>query len=175
MIIGVGTKNKAKLAACESVLKTAFGDNTLIESIDAPSGVDSMPKDNDTTFQGALNRANYVLENLPNAKYGIGLEGGVYDGPFDKMYLLGWAVIINRLGEISIGHSGGVVLPDNIANQIKKGAELGPLMHEITGNDVRRDIGTTGLLTAGMYPRDREFEDALRNAVSRFVAPEYYK
>lgn len=174
MIISIGTKNAAKLAACEEILHLAFPDSALV-AYDVPSGVAAMPTTNEETAQGAVHRARAALEADLNAELGVGLEGGVYEGPFNRMYLLGWAALTDRNGKVGIGHSAAVALPESIAKELRKGAELGPLMHQRTSEDIRHTIGTTGYLTKGLYPRNREFEDALRNAVAPFVAPESYE
>lgn len=176
MKISVGTKNKAKLDACDAILHLAFDDVSIVAH-DVPSGIAAMPMTNEDTAQGAVNRAHAALDADPDAELGIGLEGGVYEGPLRRMYLLGWAAIVSRDGTIGIGHSAAVALPEDIADELRSGAELGPLMQTRMGdvdNEIRHSLGTTGLLTNGLYPRNREFEDALRNAVASFVAPEFY-
>lgn len=176
MKISIGTKNRAKLDACDAILHLAFED-VQIASYDVASGIAAMPMTNEETAQGAVNRAHAALQADEEADLGVGLEGGVYEGPLGRMYLLGWAAIVDRNGTEGIGHSAAVALPETIAKELRDGAELGPLMQARTNdvaNDIRHSLGTTGLLTNGLYPRNREFEDALRNAVSIFVAPEFY-
>jgi inosine/xanthosine triphosphatase len=172
MKIVIGSRNAAKSAACKSILGEVYEDAEFV-NIDASSGVSDMPMDNETTVTGAKNRAIDAFSKVEGADLAIGLEGGVYTGPEDMMILLGWVAIFD--GEkFGIGHSGGVVLPKDIAEQLKAGAELGPLMHTRLGDDIRHNMGTTGVLTNGLYPRNREFEDALRNALAPFVSPEFY-
>ena len=173
MIISVGTNSKPKLAACEEILTRAFSEVTLY-SYSVESGVSAMPMTQDETAQGAMNRAYAALAAHKSADMGVGLEGGVYEGPRGYLYLLGWVAIIDTRGTLGLGHSGGVMLPEDIAAELKSGAELGPLMYQRVGADIRHTIGATGILTSGLYPRNREFEDALRNAVAPFVSPEFY-
>jgi inosine/xanthosine triphosphatase len=176
MIISIGTKNKAKLAACQEILTQAFTGATLY-TYEVDSGVSAMPMTQDETAQGAINRATTALAAHKGADLGVGLEGGVYDGPYGHLYLLGWVAILDKQGTLGLGHSGGVMLPDDIATALREGGELGPIIQERmqdTNNTIRHGLGATGLLTNGLYPRNREFEDALRNAVAPFVSPQFY-
>lgn len=177
MKIVVGSRNGAKVAACEAVLKEAFGDIDLLE-VDADSGITSMPMDNNTSVKGAKNRAIDAMNQAPGADFAVGLEGGTYYGPDNKMFLVGWVAVLDKQGNFGLGHSGGVVLPDGIAKVLENGQELGPLTQEMfkdDKNEIRHTLGTTGILTKGLYPRNREFEDALRNALAPFLTPEHYK
>lgn len=178
MKIGIGTNNEAKKNAVRAVFSEAFQleDITLVP-FDVESGVSAMLLTNDETALGAINRVNAIRPLVPDADYFVGLEGGVYEGP-RGMYLLGWVAVAKANSDIiALGHSGGVRLPADIASALRNGAELGPLMQARTGdvaNEIRHSLGTTGILTKGLYPRNREFEDALKNALAEILSPEYY-
>jgi inosine/xanthosine triphosphatase len=174
----VGTKNRAKLSACKIVFDEAYGqDKYILEGIEVDTGVSAMPMTNQESYLGAHNRLIAAKDAEPNGDIYVGLEGGVEEGPGNGLYLLGWAVVMAaNSGKVGVGHSGGVRLPNNIAKELKKGKELGPLVQEITGdvnNEIRHSLGTNGLLTNGLYPRNREFEDALRNAVGMLLSKYY--
>lgn len=174
MKIAVGTMNEAKKAAVSAIFSEAFETDVELLPHDVESGISSMPMANEETATGAINRAFAVREIEPDADYYVGLEGGVYEGP-RGMYLLGWVAILKSGSDVlGLGHSGGVKLPRDIAEALRAGGELGPLMKERTGDDIRHSLGTTGLLTKGLYPRNREFEDALRNGLAEHISPEYY-
>ena len=178
MKIVVGTKNKAKLDACKVVFDEAYGlDGYEIEGLEVDTGVSVMPMTNQESYLGAHNRLIAAKELRPNGDIFVGLEGGVEEGSGDGLYLLGWAVVMAaKSGKIGVGHSGGVRLPHIIAEELKNGKELGPLVQAMTGdvnNEIRHSLGTNGLLTEGLYPRNREFEDALRNAVGMLLSKYY--
>lgn len=176
MQISVGTHNRAKISACELILTKAFGAVELYP-YEVESGVSAMPMTNEETAHGAMNRAHAALALHEGAEYGVGLEGGVFEGPRQALYLLGWVAIVDTNGKIGLGHSGGLALPDDIAAALRSGGELGPIIQQRmqdTDNEIRHGLGATGLLTQGLYPRNREFEDALRNALAPFVSPEFY-
>lgn len=179
MKIVIGSENRAKKAAVESVFRLVFSnENIQISTHSVESGVSTMPTNNEETLQGAINRAKAVQLLEPNADYFVGLESGVYEGPFGGMYILGWVALIKNDDEtIGMGHSGGVMLPKDIAAALRGGSDLGPLISKKIGDnsgEIRHTLGTTGLLTKGLYPRNREFEDALKNAFAPFVSEEFY-
>jgi inosine/xanthosine triphosphatase len=180
MRVALGTKNEAKTKACISVFERAFpGEHIDVSGYSVESGVSDMPMSNDETYEGALNRALELTLLDSSADYYVGLEGGVQEGPKGRLYLLGWAAIIKAGSDLDYaGHSGGIELPDEIADKLREGAELGPLIQEMTGdekNEIRHTLGTNGLLTNGLYSRDKEFEDAIACALGISLSAENTK
>ena len=176
MIIAVGTMNGAKNEAVRTVLSTVWHDAKFV-SLDVPSGVAAMPMSVTETLRGARNRAGAALAITPEAAYGVGLEGGVEE-IYGALFLGGWAVIIDREGNKGEGASARVALPDTIAERLRAGEELGPLMQQLLHdkeNAVRHTLGTHGILTNGRYTRVDEFTHALQCAVAPFVNTQLYK
>lgn len=176
MIIAVGTKNDAKNEAVRAVLEPLWP-NTVCIPINAPSGVTAMPMTAEETLRGARNRAHAALGLVPEAVYGVGLEGGVEE-IYGTLFLGGWAVIVDRAGNRGEGASARVALPETIAERLRAGEELGPLMQTIlkdNGNVVRHTLGTHGILTNERYTRVDEFTHALQCAVAPFVNPAFYR
>lgn len=174
--VAVGTENKAKLQAVESVFKTVFGD-VIIEGIAAKSGISEQPLTDEESIRGAINRADGALKQVQTAEYGVGLEGNVVETS-GHMFLRGWVAIKNRSGDIGLGHSGGLQLPEVIRAQINDGKELGPLLQEMLDdkdNRVRHTLGTNGVLTDGIYTRVDEFTHAAQCALARFIKADLYK
>lgn len=173
--ISVGTTNRAKLRAVERVCSTIFGAVT-IQGYDVDSGISAQPMTDEESILGAGNRADAALLRHPRAEYGIGLEGNVAETA-GQLFLRGWAVVKNRDGTTGIGHSGGIALPHHIAERVRDGKELGPLMQQSLNdkaNAVRHDQGTNGILTNGMYTRVDEFTHAVQCALAPFVRPDAY-
>ena len=176
MIIAVGTMNGAKNEAARAVLSTVWREAQFV-SLDVPSGVAAMPMSVTETLRGARNRANAALTLTPDASYGVGLEGGVEE-IYGTLFLGGWAVIVDRQGNKGEGASARVALPEHIAERLRGGEELGPLMQQLLGdkaNEVRHTLGTHGILTSGRYTRVNEFTHALECAVAPFVNAAFYK
>lgn len=174
MKIVVCTLNKAKNDAVRNVVSKVWKDVEFI-SIKTNSGISDQPMSDEESIQGAINRAKEGLQQIEGADYSIGLEGNVDENQFG-MFLNGWAAIINKRGLIGLGCSGKVEIPKDIANQLREGKELGPLMQELMeDNSLRNNQGTNGVLTNGLYTRTKEFEDAVSCALAKFVNSEMYR
>lgn len=148
MIVAVGTENQAKIAAVVEIVALAFPDTQVdIRSHSVTSGVRDQPLTDNETIQGAVNRARTVSEIEPNTDIAIGLEGGVQDTEFG-MFLRGWvAVIETKTNRIFYGHSGGMRIPDDIADELRNGEELGPLTQKRNPHiedTISNTIGTGG-------------------------------
>lgn len=174
MRIVICTLNEVKNNAVKNVIDKIWSGVDYI-SINSESGVFDQPLNDEEGIQGAINRAKYGLENVTDAEYSIGLEGTVDETEYG-MFLNGWAAIMHKDGEIGLGCSGKVELPSYVAEKLKKGKELGPLIQEMMGDDsIRNNVGTNGVLTKGLYSRTKEFQDAVSCALSRFLMPGLYK
>lgn len=175
MIVVVGTRNGAKNEAVRAVLGSVWTDVVFVQH-EVLSGVAAMPMSAEETLRGARNRARAALKLQPDATYGVGLEGGVEE-LYGTLFLGGWAVIADRHGNRGEGASARVALPHGIAERLRKGEELGPLMQTLLKDDtnaVRHTLGTHGILTNGLYTRVNEFTHALQCAVAPFIKPEFY-
>ena len=175
MKIAIGTLNKAKNAAVQNVVNSVWSDAEFI-SIETDSGISSQPLDDEETIKGAINRAKHALSKT-DAEYGIGLEGGVHSTKHG-MFLHGWVAIIDKNHNIGLGQSASIQLPKKIEERILNGEELGPIIQELMKDDkdtIRHNEGTNGILTNGLYTRVKEFEDATRCALAKFVSKDWYK
>ena len=174
LLIVVGTENKAKLAAVESVFRSLGDVAFSIIGVSAESEVSEQPMSNDETMLGASNRAANALQQYGYADLAIGLEGGVQKQS-QAMFLSGWAAIIDPRrgdGKSWFGQSAAIELPESIEQGLIMGKELGPLILELypdVDSDIRQKGGTNGLLTDGRYTRQLEFEDALKVALWRYM------
>lgn len=151
MNVAIGSCNAAKVKAVESVLKTRGYQATIIQ-IDAPSNVSNMPFSDEETMQGALNRAAYCLEKA-DIDIAFGLEGGVTETPFG-LFLCNWGVVAVK-GQAPILAGGArIKLPEEIAERLRSGAELGPVMVEYSSREnVRSKEGAIGIFTNGAIER----------------------
>jgi inosine/xanthosine triphosphatase len=174
MKIVICTLNKAKNNAVKNVIDHIWTGIDYV-SISSESGVSDQPLSDNEGIQGAINRAKFGLESVTDAEYSIGLEGTVDETEYG-MFLNGWAAVMHKSGEVGLGCSGKVELPYYIAEELKQGKELGPLIQEMMNDDsIRNTIGTNGVLTKGLYGRTKEFQDAVSCALSRFLRPDLYK
>ncbi|MCK9906672.1 inosine/xanthosine triphosphatase, partial [Frankia sp. Cpl3] len=84
MRVALGTTNRAKREA----VVLAMGNEPSCLSV--PSGVSDQPLSEAETIEGAINRARNVLELVPDAQIGLGLEGGL---TFDERFTRQWYLI----------------------------------------------------------------------------------
>lgn len=156
MKIAIGTKNKAKIAAVETVL-TYYFDTVQFESIEVASGVAEQPMSDAETRQGAMNRAKHALQ-ATDAQMAFGLEGGVYemDG---QMYCCNWGAVALADGTVIASSGASFVLPQVVADRIRIGEELGPVMDDFTQTlDIRQHAGAIGIFTNGLVDRKEMFQ-----------------
>lgn len=168
MIIAIGSNNPSKIKAVVETFNE-FGKAITIESIDAPSGVSNMPFSDEETMQGAVNRAEYSLEKT-GADMAFGLEGGVMETPFG-LILCNWGALAVNGQETLIAGGARIRLPDEIAERLRNGEELGPLMDRYSKRkNVRSNEGAIGILTNGAINRTDMFRHIIKLLVGQMRA-----
>ncbi|MFN8446475.1 MAG: inosine/xanthosine triphosphatase [Caldilineaceae bacterium] len=171
--IAVGSTNPVKLDAIRHVVDRLWPQVQFLP-IEVESGVRAQPLSDEEAIQGALNRARGALLQHPS-DLGIGIEGNTVELAFG-MFSTAWVAIVDRQGQVGLGSSGRFVLPETIAEAIRKGGELGPLMDQRTGeSNVKQKQGAVGILTKGLLNRTEALEIGVICALSQFVASEYYR
>ena len=153
MNLAIGTKNKAKVSAAESCW--TFGE---VKGFKTESGVSDQPFGHDETRQGAVNRAMNAAACYENAA-GLGLEGGVAEME-DGLYICNWgALFVPGFKEPFTASGASIRLPEELAEPLRKGQELGPLMEEYSKQqNIRQHDGAVGFFTNGRITRAQMFE-----------------
>jgi inosine/xanthosine triphosphatase len=170
--VAVGSANPVKLAAARAVLAT-FAPEARVEARAVPSGVSDQPFGDDETIQGARERARAVREAL-DADLGVGLEGGVVDGP-GGMRTCAWCVVVHRDGREGVGGSLAMPLPDAVAAMIRDGEELGHAMDALVKQrGTKHGAGAVGVLTDGRIDRQGAYEVLVTYALAPFLTPELF-
>jgi len=168
--VAVGSENPVKVAA----VRTLLGERARrVVPVDVDSGVSEQPFGPAETVTGARNRSVRALEGS-EADLGVGIEGGVADpGASDDLYLTMWAAVTD--GErTSVGAGPRIALPPEVAERVRAGEELGPVMDDVTGEDgVARGRGAAGVLTDGLTDRETALEQAVAAAFGPFVTDHY--
>jgi inosine/xanthosine triphosphatase len=173
MIVAVGSTNPTKIKPVKSIFSKYFK-NIIVKGIKVPSDVNDQPKHIDEIFQGALNRARSSLKLVKNADYGVGIEGGIHQ------YKHGWleqsmVVIIDKKGRIGIGSSGGLVLPDKVIDEIKKGKNLEQVIDKLFNTKkIGEGIGMFGVFTNGVVTRTEGVKHGVAFALARFLHSDIY-
>jgi len=173
MIIAVGSKNPTKIEPVENVFSHHFK-KVKVVGVRVKSGVSDQPKSQDEMFEGALNRAKQALKKVRNAKYGVGIEGGVHKysyGYFENSLV----VIVDRFGKIGVGASAGLVLPDKVIKMLDEGKNLEQSVDELFGtNKIGEGIGMFGLFTKGVVTRSEGVRHGVAFALARFLHKNLY-
>jgi inosine/xanthosine triphosphatase len=165
--IAVGSKNPAKIQAVQSAFEK-MGYKVNIKGIDVSSGVADQPLSDNETITGAINRAKAVMA-YGKFDYGFGLEGGIEETSFG-MFLCNWGAVVNAAEETNIGGGIRILLPESIAEGVRKGEELGKVIDQWTGKQhIAKKEGTIGILTKGHINRAEMFEDTVICAFSKFL------
>ena len=123
--VAVASFNPVKLGAVETAFKTQFPDYELeLIPLSVASGVSDQPMSDDETRQGARNRVNNAMAELPDADYWVGLEGGLdtYDG---KLMASAWMAVSDHTGTISEARTPTLPLPPAVQELVEQGLELG--------------------------------------------------
>ena len=173
--VAIGTMNPAKIGGVKKAFLEVWQDKKFtFENFSVNSGVSAQPMDNEETIRGAINRAKEALK-LMDGDYGVGLEGGVFNGKYG-VFLNGWVAVIDKSGICGIGGGCSLQLPNFIAKRIIDGEELGPVMDEITGEFMlkHRD-GSVGFFTGGVVKREDSFKRMTIYALAKFIRSDFYK
>lgn len=172
MRIAVGSTNPVKVAAATAVLSGYFP-GAQVEAHAVASGVPDQPFGDEQTIAGARARAQRARE-VANADLGVGLEGGVVDGP-TGMRTCAWCVIVHRDGREGVGGSLAMPLPDAVAEMIRAGEELGYAMDRFAQTrGTKHGKGAVGILTAGRIDRQAAYEVLVTYAAAPFVTPKLF-
>lgn len=173
MIVAVGSKNPPKIKAVQKIFSKYFSDCKAI-GVEVDSKVSDQPLTEDEIYKGSLNRAKGAIKKVKNAKFGIGIEGGIIThehGLYEKAAV----VVIDKKGNIGLAFSPGLFLPKKVARHIEKGKNLTEAVDSVFGTkDIGKGIGAYGVFTKGVVTRAKGMEHAIAFALSRFLHKELF-
>lgn len=165
MKICIGTTNQAKVEA----VKKAFEDyeEVVFAKYKVESGVREQPFSDEETIEGALNRAKQAIVK-GNGEIGIGLEGGVHRSKYG-LFLCNWGALVCNDGTTYIGGGARLPLPVDIAEKLKNGEELGPVMEKFANRkNIRQGEGAIGIFTNGRINRSNMFWHVMNNLLGQY-------
>lgn len=168
MLIAVGSLNPVKIEAARLAFESHFPDAALkMVGVAAKSGVSDQPMTARETIAGAKARAKEALRLMPEATFGIGLEGGLHevDGTWFDM---GWIVVRDREGREGIGTTAGMPVGGEVMRLIlQENKELGHAIDIAHGtNNIKQSHGYFGLMTNNRITRTSGYRDAVIIAIS---------
>jgi inosine/xanthosine triphosphatase len=173
-IFFVGSSNPVKIEAVRLAVSGQWPDSQ-VTGIEVASGVSDQPMSDDETKQGSENRARAVLaaglKQTPSlaqdaVALGIGLEGGVFEAGRGEMYSTVWVSVCDQSGSFWQANGARILVPQIIADRIRAGEEMGPVVQAITGEqDVRQKQGMFGVITKDFVNRTEEYSAIAKIAV----------
>ncbi len=156
MRVVVGSTNPVKVEATRKAFERFFRQKFEVSGVGVGSGVKEQPWGEEETIEGARNRAQRSLE-IGEVDFGVGLEGGVVEKE-GKLFECAWVIIKDKGGKEGMGGGLYFELPDKVADLIKQGRELGPIMAELTGiSEIKRKDGAIGIFTYGQLTREEAY------------------
>lgn len=171
MRVGVGSTNPVKRAATVDAFAGMAG--VTVEATAVESGVSEQPSGTGETIEGARTRARRARV-AGDYDLGVGIEGGV--APVhgsEGLFLVMWAAVTD--GErVELGAGPSIRLPGSIAERVRAGEELGPVMDDAFDlENVKENEGAAGVLTGNVVERRDALATAVAGALGPFVTDAY--
>jgi inosine/xanthosine triphosphatase len=169
--IAVGSMNPAKIAAVEGAA-ARYLPRCEVEPVDLNLDLPAQPWGDDETLRCAEARA-VEARSLLGADVGAGIESGVVDGPRGRLYAVSWAFLVDRHGRTGIGGSERFPLPGAVAEAMRRGGELGPVIDEILPNTAGRAriVGAVNVVTGSRRDRIDLLTGAVLLALADLLEP----
>ena len=173
MIIGIGSTNPVKVAAVEEAVdlvheRLGIYGPVKFQAMEVESGVGAQPLSDEETRAGAAGRARQVLNSYLQPDIAVGLEGGV-DRREDGLYATGWVSVQDQQGKIVEVNGACFKLPDQIAQPILDGEEMGVVMDQLTGkSNLKHQEGMIGTVTGGAVTRQESFQHLIQLAYGMY-------
>src|SRR5689334_5962405 len=130
MKIAVGSTNPTKINAAKMAFEKVFPSEAIeVVGAKVSSGIPDQPKGHAQTIEGATNRAKRALKQINDADYGVGEEGGMQELDLrngeNQWFETGWCVVVDKKGNVGIGSSIHMEVPEKLMKHIHAGKELG--------------------------------------------------
>ncbi|MCY3978746.1 MAG: inosine/xanthosine triphosphatase [Chloroflexi bacterium] len=167
--ITVASQNPVKLNAAQAAFQQMFPPQRFsVDGVSVPSGAPDQPTSLSETMEGARNRAENARAARPDSDYWVGIEGGIEDNPlgmtcFARVHVLG------RDGVKGLGQTAVFYLPQEVAELVRGGLELGHADDRVFGRDNSKQAnGAIGLLTDDLVDREAYYTHAVIMALVPF-------
>jgi len=169
--VGVGTDNPVKVRAICHVMES-LSLRARVRGVRVRTEVPEQPF-GDEALQGAMNRAKAAIGT---GDFGVGIEAGLVWSPLISDYFdVQYAAIVDRAGQITVGHGPGFTYPPRVLENVKAGRSVGKAMARLTGiRDIGSKEGAIGYLTERRLDRDALTESAVLMAMVPRIRRELY-
>jgi inosine/xanthosine triphosphatase len=177
MVVVLASTSPAKVDAVHRALERIGGidasfSNATLRTLDVTGVSPRMPMTDKETLDGARLRAATAARSIQPPFVAIGLEGGISEDPLAT--LTSWAAATDgqRWG---YGAGGRIVLPDAVMTQVRAGRELGDVIDEMAGAQIRGTRGAWGWLTRDLVGRRQALLIAALAALAPFYNRDLYR
>jgi len=152
ILLGTTSENKI------NIVKEFFkNDDFEIVSKNVVSGILEQPLSEETTIEGAINRAKNAIVGETDYLFSVGLEGGL--AIIDSVYNLVCVAAVFYKNKTYIGISNKIKLPKSVSDDIKTGKEFGKVIREYKSTNDKESEIIEELIT-----RKKSFLEALNGA-----------
>lgn len=166
----VASRNPVKLRATLAGFRRVFpGAEFRAVPMTVDHGTSDQPVGDGATLEGARTRAQRARAAVPEAEFTVGIEGGVeeLDG---GLAAFAWVVVLS-VGAEGRSRCGTFFLPEEMAELVRAGEELGTVCDRLYGQvNVKRKGGAVGLLTGNVVDRSALYEQAVVLALIPFTS-----
>ena len=171
----IGSKNPVKIECVKRAFQSCFSNSEFeFIGVNVASSVSDQPMTDEETRAGAHNRAKNSMAELPEARYFVGVEGGL-DQLDDQLYAFAWIVILRKDGKIGESRTSTFTLPEAVTKLIHQGVELGHADDQVFGRvNSKQSNGAVGLLTKDIVDRTTYYEQAVTLALIPFMNEGFY-
>jgi inosine/xanthosine triphosphatase len=170
LVVNVGSKNKVKIWAVRDVFLKLFG-KVEVHGVPVPSRVPKQPVDEEA-IMGARARGEACLMD---ADFGIGIESGVvWSEESDSHLCVQFCAIVDKRGEVTLGHSAGFQLPAEVAKRIQAGSVLAEALSDMEGVQMEESKGAVGFLSGDLVSRSNLTESAVLMAMIPRIRRDLY-
>ncbi len=172
--IVIASENPVKISVAKRAFQAVYPNEQFeFVGVKSQSGVPDQPM-NEETKQGARNRLEYVMRQIPEADFWISQEGGLYTEG-DNLCNRAWIMVTDGSGFVGESSTAHFRLPAEIAAGIHAGKELSHAGDEFFNTkDTGRAAGVVGELTGGLIDREEYYVPAAIIALSELKHREWY-
>jgi inosine/xanthosine triphosphatase len=176
-VILVASASPAKIDAVRRAVERIaaidpFFQKATIRTLDVGIVASAMPMTDRETLDGARARAAAAARTATAPFLAIGLEGGLSSEPL--VTLTSWAAVTDG-SRWGYGSGGRIALPDAVLKQVNAGRELGDVIDEMAGANIRGTRGAWGWLTRDLVGRRHALLTATLAALAPFYNREVYR
>jgi len=149
------------------------GQENVCKGITVRSGVKDQPESDVEALRGAFNRAREARQQVPQADYWVGVEGGIEERE-GEMAAFAWVVVVTGK-MIGKARTATFYLPPSVSALVRQGKELGEADDIVFGrSNSKQENGAVGLLTGNIIDRTGLYEQAVVLALAPIKNPELY-